>query len=209
MTRLLQFAAALAVVLVPAWGADQAAAKEPAKPPAKSPAKATPKIPNANANAKSGRGAAANPRGGNVKGPPVIPKAPRPQLQRFLRMTPQEREIFIDKMPVPQQEALRKAAENWEALPQEERDRRLRLFDCLSKLPKDKQDLVDQRLTEFAQLPIARRVMIRNAYQRLSELPEADRQEWLDRPEFKERFTPIEQQIVKDLVTYYPNPQIQ
>jgi len=202
MTRVLQFAAVLTVVLAPVWGDDQAT-----KAPPKTTVKGTPRVPGFNA--KKGAGGAVSPKGGGVRPLPTIPKAPRPQVVRFFRMTPQEREIYIDKMPVPQQKQLRKAAETWESLPPEERDRRLKLFDSLSKLPKDKQDLVDQRLNEFYTLPVPRRVMIRNVYQRLSELPEADRAQWMDRPEFKERFTPIEQQIVKDLVTYYPNPQIQ
>ena len=202
MTRVLHFAAVLTVVLAPVWGDDQAT-----KAPPKTTVKGTPKVPGFNG--KKAAGGAVSPKGGGVRPLPTIPKAPRPQVVRFFRMTPQEREIAIDKMPVPQQENFRKAAERWDSLPPEERERQLKLFDSLSQLAKDKQDLVEQRLNEFYALPIPRRIMIRNAYQRLSEIPEADRQTWFDRPEFKERFTPIEQQIVKDLVTYYPNPQIQ
>jgi hypothetical protein len=204
MARLFQFAAALIVVLSPAWCDDQAT-KEPAKPAPKG----TPRAPNVNVPGRgAGGGGAVNPRGGVPKPPPIILRPLGPQIQRFLRMTPQEREIFIDKQPIPQQERFRKAVERWESLPPEERERELKLYDFVAKLPKDKQDLVNQRVGEYNDLPPGRKIMIRNWYQRLSALTEADRETWLDRPEFKERFTPIEQQIVRDLVTYYPNPEI-
>ena len=205
MTRFLQFAAALVVGLAPAWCDDQTKEAPPPKP---APAKTAPKVPAPNLN---GRGAAVrggNPKVGAQKAPPAIPRAPGPQIQRFLRMTPQERDIYIDKAPIANQQRLRTLSDNWEKLPPEERDRRLQLFDSVTRLSKDQQDILNQRLTEFEQLPPSRKVAIRTAYQRLSEVPEADRQAWYDSPAFKERFTPTEQQIIIDLVKYYPNPQV-
>jgi len=200
MARLFYFAATLVVGLSPLWSDDQA--KEPPKAPARVTA---PKVPAAKVNNKARGGGV--PKAG-AKALPTIPKAPNAQIQRFLRMTPQEREIYIDKAPVPNQQRLRNLAEHWDSLPQEERDRQLQLFESLSRLPRDKQDLVNQRLTEFQQLGLDRRVAIRRAYQMLSEKPEEERQPIIDSPAFKERFTPMEQQIITDLVKYYPNPRM-
>jgi hypothetical protein len=84
----------------------------------------------------------------------------------------------------------------------------LKLYDAISKLPKDKQDLVNQRINEFQKLAADRRLGIQKAYQLLSGKTEAERRAIIDSPEFKERFTPTEQQIVVDVVKYYPIPDM-
>jgi hypothetical protein len=129
-------------------------------------------------------------------------------VQRFLRLTPKEREIAIDKMPVASQDALRKRLAAFDSLPAQERERRLKLYDAMSKLPKATQDLVNDRINEFQKLGPDRRVGIQRAYQLLSGKTEPERRVIIDSPEFKERFTPTEQRIVVDLVKYYPTPDM-
>jgi hypothetical protein len=143
-----------------------------------------------------------------MKPMPVFRPVPGSQVQRFLRLTPREREIAIDKMPVPAQESIRKRLAAFDSLPAEERERQLKLYEAISLLPKEKQDLVNQRIGEFQHLGPERKLGIRRAYQLLSGKTEPVRQAILDSPEFKERFTPMEQRIVTDLVTYYPNPEM-
>jgi hypothetical protein len=206
MNRLLKFAAASLLGLVPAWCAqtkEPAPAKASAKPSVKVPAVRTPppKAPAARGNAGGGGRAP-------MKAIPVFRQVPGAQMQRFLRLTPQEREIAIDKMPVAAQESIRKRLAAWDGLPGEERERQLKLYEAVSTLPKDKQDLVNQRIGEFQQLGQERKLGIRRAYQLLSGKTEPVRQAIIDSPEFKERFTPMEQRVVIDLVEYYPNPEM-
>jgi hypothetical protein len=125
-----------------------------------------------------------------------------------LRLTPKEREIAIDKMPVASQDALRKRLAAFDSLPAQEREHRLKLYEAISKLPKATQDLVNDRINEFQKLGQDRRVGIQRAYQLLSGKTEAERRAIVDSPEFKERFTPTEQRIVVDLVEYYPTPDM-
>jgi hypothetical protein len=197
-----KFAAAMLAGLVPA-GVAQTKEPAPLKAPAKAPGAraAVPKGTAAKGTAGAGGRAA-------MKGMPVFRQVPGAQVQRFLRLSPQEREIAIDKMPVGVQESIRKRLAAFDSLSPEERERQLKLYDAVSKLPKDKQDLVNRRIGEFQQLGPDRKLGIRRAYQLLSGKPEAARQAIIDSPEFKERFTPTEQQIVVDLVRYYPNPEM-
>jgi len=141
-------------------------------------------------------------------GPPVFRQVPGAQMQRFLRLPPEERDRAIDKMPIAAQESIRKRLAAWDSLPADERERQLKLYETVSALPKDKQDLVNERIGEFQKLGPERKLAIRRAYQFLSGKTEAARQAIVDSPEFKERFTPTEQRIVIDLVRYYPNPEM-
>jgi hypothetical protein len=202
MNRLLKFAAASLIGLVPVW-CGQTKAPAPAKAAAKAPAVRTP-APKVPAATGAARGAGRSP----MKPMPVFRQVPGAQVQRFLRLTPQEREIAIDKMPVGAQESIRKRLAAFDSLPAEERERQLKLYEAVSELPKDKQDLINQRIREFQQLGPERKLGIRRAYQLLSGKTEAVRQAIIDSPEFKERFTPMEQRIVIDLVKYYPNPEM-
>jgi hypothetical protein len=200
MNCFLKFAAASLLGLVPAWcGQGKEAVRPPAKAPAVKPS--TPKVP---ASKGAGGGAGRSP----LKAMPVFRQVPGAQVQRFLRLTPREREIAIDKMPVAAQDSIRRRLAAFDSLPAEERERQLKLYAAISELPKDKQDLVNQRIGEFQQLGPERKLGIRKAYQLLSGKTEPVRQAIIDSPEFKERFTPMEQRIVIDLVRYYPNPEM-
>jgi hypothetical protein len=203
MSRTLKIAAALFVGLVPGWSSDQTT-KEPAKPPVKNPpAVVKPAVPGAKvANPKKGVGVGVAKKGVQLR------QIPNAQIQRFLRMSPQERDIAIDKLPIPQQENLRKMLERFDAQPPEERERQLKLFELLSKLPKEQQDLINQRIREMNQLAPDRRGPIQRAYWMLSDQSEDERRTTMNDPAFKERFTPMEQQIITDLVKYYPNPKM-
>jgi len=203
MSRILKFAAALFAVLAPA-GYAQPKDAAPVKAPPKAASVPRPPAPKVAAPKAGAGGAGRMP----MKGMPVFRPVPGAQVQRFLRLTPAEREIAIDKMPVGVQESIRRRLAAFDSLPAQERERQLKLYDAVSKLPRDKQDLVNQRIAEFQQLPQDRKLGIRRVYQLLSGKPEAARQAAIDSPEFKERFTPIEQRIVVDLVKYYPNPEM-
>jgi len=206
MSCILKFAAALLAGLVPLACAQT---KEPA--PVKAPSKAASSAPAVRPPAPKAPAPKTSPSGAGragMTGVPVFRQVPGAQVQRFFRLSPQEREIAIDKMPVPAQESIRKRLAAFDSLPAEERERQLKLYEAVSRLPKDKQNLVNQRIGEFHQLPPDRRQGISRAYQLLSGKPEPVRQSILDSPEFKERFTPAEQRIVVDLVEYYPNPEM-
>jgi Protein of unknown function (DUF3106) len=206
MNRFLKFAAASVLGLVPAWCGqtkEPAAVKAPARPPGKASAVRTPAP-----KAPAARGAAGGSGRSSMKAMPVFRQVPGAQVQRFLRLTPREREIAIDKMPVAAQDSIRRRLAAFDSLPAEERDRQLKLYAAISTLPKDKQDLVNQRIGEFQQLGPERKLGIRRAYQLLSGKTEPVRQAIIDSPQFKERFTPMEQRIVIDLVRYYPNPEM-
>jgi hypothetical protein len=206
MNCLLKFAVALLLGYVPAW-CEQA--KEPVTVPAKPPAPTVkPVVPKVPAPKSAPARAPASAAKAPAKSVPIIRPVPTTQVQRFLRLTPKEREIAIDKMPVASQDAIRKRLAAFDSLPAQEREHRLKLYDAISKLPKATQDLVNARIDEFQKLGPDRRGAIQRAYQLLSGKAEPERRVIIDSPEFKERFTPTEQRIVVDLVKYYPTPEM-
>jgi uncharacterized protein DUF3106 len=172
-----------------------AAQKPPKNPPPPKPqpvAKpATPPAPN---------NAGGVPKGGAKMANPDNP------LDRLLKMTPEQRELAIEKLPPQQQVNIRKRLANFDSKPQAEKDRELQKLNELWSLPPDKHVLVAQQVNAFNALSPERRVAVRQAYANLSQMTPDQRAERLARPQFKSRFTPEELQILTVLPQYYPIP---
>jgi len=127
-------------------------------------------------------------------------------VQQLMRMTPEERERALEKLPPRRQALIRERLQRFDSLPKAEQERRLRLGEIFGNLPPDKQDLVRRQIQAFNQLPDDRRRLVGTAFQRLRRLPEAQRQARLASPQFHDRFTPAEQQMLADLSENLPPP---
>jgi hypothetical protein len=142
-----------------------------------------------------------------VKAPPAAraPKAggkllnPGNVADRLARMTPEERERALEKLPPERQAQIRQRLERFDNLPEQERVRRLQLYDRFAGLSPEKQDLVRRQIQAFNRLPDDRRPIVRAEIQRLSRMPESERQGRIASEEFKSKFSPAEQQMLSDI----------
>jgi Protein of unknown function (DUF3106) len=176
-----RLAAILMVALAPALLAQRKAA--PARPPQA--AKNAPREPRAGPGPKPGRA----PRMANPAG----------VVQQLMRMSPEERERALEKLPPQRQAQIRQRLEQFDSLPRQEQERQLQLGRTFANLAPDKQDLVRRQIRAVNQLPEDRQRMVRAAFQQLRRLPENERQARLASEGFRNRFTPAEQQMLDDL----------
>ncbi|HEY2845037.1 MAG TPA: DUF3106 domain-containing protein [Bryobacteraceae bacterium] len=131
---------------------------------------------------------------------------PTTVVQQLMRMTPEERERALEKLPPQRQALIRERLEKFDRLPKAEQERRLRLGEIFANLPPDKQDLVRHQIQAFNQLPDDRRRLVGAAFQRLRRLPESQRRELLASERFRSRFSSAEQQMIADLSENLPPP---
>ena len=188
--------AGLLILAVSIGFADQKNSKPPKNPPA-----AATHPPPGNRNpgvAGEGRGGGA--RGGN---PPRM-ATPLNPLQRFLNMTPEEQERVLEKAPPPQRARLQGQLDKWNARPEAQKQFAYRQYQSLSKLPPDKQALVQRQMNAFNHLPDDRIKPVRQELIRLLRTPPEQRPARFQTPEFAQKFSPEEQQILKDLSTTLP-----
>src|SRR5579871_2049547 len=141
------------------------------------------------------------------------PPRPAPRLanpgtlvRQLMRMTPEQRERALEKLPQQRQEEIRERLRQFDNLPKAEQQRRLQLSETFAALPPEKQDLIRRQIRAFNQLPDDRRRVVGAAFQRLRRMPESERQARLASPEFQNRFGPAEQQIIADLAENWPPP---
>src|ERR1700678_1710141 len=112
MNRAIQVVGVVWLGAVVALCADQQKPPKPPPPPKPAPA------------AKPAAKAPPNNPGGAPKGAGKIPNPDNP-VDRLLRMTPEQRERALEKLPAQQQAAIRKWLENFDKQPQAQRERRL------------------------------------------------------------------------------------
>jgi hypothetical protein len=119
-------------------------------------------------------GAAGKPAGGfkNPQGKAVE------ELDRFSKMSPQEREKALSKLPPQRRAVFEQRLEQYQKLPPEEKARMRQLVEEMESLPKDRQNAVKQEI------------------QRIRALPGPQRLKILSSEDFKQRFAPDEQRVV-------------
>ena len=174
--------------------ADQKNSKPPKNPPA-------PRAAERPAPPPAGRGggtkAGANPGRGNMN-------TPLNPVQRFLNMTPEEQHRVLEKAPPAQRARLEEALDKWNAKPEAQKQFAYRQYRSLTQLPPDKQMLVQRQMVAFNHLPDERKKPVRQELIRLLDMSAEQRPSRFASPEFAQKYSPAEQQILKDLSTTLP-----
>jgi len=197
MHRILQIGSMLLLVAGVSLGRNRQAPKD-AHPP-----QVTQKV----APAKAGQ-----PKAGNPKGQP-IPKGaarvvnPGSVAARLFRMSPEEREHALEKLPNEKQRENARALLAWfDGLPKEQQEMQLRRLDRFAQLPPEKRAEARDRLMEFNALPPPRKVLVQRALYRLQEMNDQRRENTMHNPAFEAQFSPDELRIISGLADAWMGP---
>lgn len=145
---------------------------------------------------------APGPPGRRPGAAPVDRKAAPPQrspLDRWLRMSPQQRERALRQLPPERQKRLRDQLARFSSLPEEERDNLSRRYERFSELPPEKQELVRRQLRRFGSVPDERRQALAAEFRRLREMDEAGRRSRIGSEEFRTLYSAEEREMLQDL----------
>jgi hypothetical protein len=135
----------------------------------------------------------------------VNPKnRPGELLGKLSQMTPEQREKALEKLPPARREQLAKRIQNFQQLSPEEQTRRLDRLQRLDNMPPQEQKQVRLSIKEFNALPQDRKKQLNQEMRRLNALPEDQRRERIESEEFRDRYTPAEQQMMDDLGKLLP-----
>ena len=155
--------------------------------------------------------AAPKPKGGTPKQP--IPKGaarlvnPASIAARLFRMSPEERESAIAKLPNEQaRERARKALAWFDSQPKEAQAIQLRRLDRFAQLTPEQRAEVMGLMAEVNNLPPPRATAVRQALYRLQQMTDLQREVTLARPAFQARFSPEEFRVIKGLADAWMGP---
>lgn len=146
---------------------------------------------------RMGRGPAAE------REPGVIPRPPGPGwelLDRFGKMSPDERRRALENLPPERRQRIEERLERFESLPPEQRERLRRQYQRFRQLPPERQEAARKLFRDFTALPEDRRHALRQEVRRLERMDEAGRRSWMSGEEFQSRYTSQEQEMLRDLL---------
>jgi hypothetical protein len=203
MKRALHFAGLVWLCAAPVICADQNKPKKEPPPPkaaksSPSPGPEAAKVPKPRDQAPPAPGG-----GGQPKGAARLPNPANP-IAWLRSMTPEQRERVIEKYPPELQEKIRKQLEDFDKLPDQQKQRQLNWNDEFFKLPEDRRESVRKQILAFNALPDDRRRELHPAYVRLSNATPEERANILSRAQFRARFSPEELQMLTVLSEYFP-----
>jgi hypothetical protein len=140
-----------------------------------------------------------------------IPKAgggrilnPGNPVLRMMAMPPERREQMLERLPPQQQVRLRQALDNFDKLPPAERSRQLGILNMYANLPPEKQTALTKQIQLFNHLPDDRIAVLRPELVKLHRMSESERSGRMASEEFRNKFTPAEQQMLAEVSPYFP-----
>lgn len=104
---------------------------------------------------------------------------PARELDRFARMSPQERQKQLSKLPPERRQQIETRLERYQNLSPQQRQQLQQRFEAFQKMPPERQDAV------------------RNEIQNLRSLPPAQRKERLSSPDVQQNFSNDEQKLLR------------
>jgi hypothetical protein len=150
---------------------------------------------------QAGRGNGAA-KGQNAQARPA--NRPGEQILKLSRMTPEEREQALANLPPAQRAKIEEGLDNFQKLPPAAQERRLERLERLNSLPPQKQNQVRRSMKQLNELPEDRRMAINQELQHMSAMPDDERRAYMNKEEFRNRYTPAEQQIMGNLAEVLP-----
>jgi hypothetical protein len=109
-----------------------------------------------------------------------VPRSiPGKQIEQLQKMTPEEREKALSKLPPERRQQVDKQ------------------LDRLDQLTPEQRQQLDQRFEKLQSFPPARQRAVRQEVQSLRAMPFSERQNRLHSEEFKQQFSPEEQDLIR------------
>lgn len=130
--------------------------------------------------------------------------APQDPVNRFMNMTPEQREKALSKLPPQRRENIQKRLNELEKLPPEARTRLMNAAEMLRAMPPERQQMVRQALRRFQQMPEERHAVVQTEMQKMEPLTDEQRRERMNSEEFRNRYTPAEQQMMRNMLEVVP-----
>ena len=125
-------------------------------------------------------------------------------LERLERMTPDERSKALANLPAQRRQEIEQKLEQFDRLPAEERTRIRNQLERMNRLPPEKQNEVRRSIRQFRELPNDRRLVVRRELDRMAAMQDDARRAHMNTEEFRNRYTPGEQQMIRDLSEILP-----
>lgn len=124
---------------------------------------------------------------------------PMRQVEKFSRMTPEERKRVIERLPPERQKEVERNLESYQKLTPDDKQRLNKQLESFRNLPAEKQQRARRVYRDINQLPRERKLAIRREMAEMRTLTADERATRLDGDEFKNKFSEDERKMVREL----------
>lgn len=122
-----------------------------------------------------------------------------PAIERWNRMTPEERGRALAKLPPERRRELQLKLQEFRNLPPEQKQQLGERYRAFSQLPPEQQNHARELFRQFNSLPEDRRPLVKQEYEQLRAMPESERNVRMNSEAFRNRYSSSEQQMLRDL----------
>lgn len=127
-----------------------------------------------------------------------------PGIERLLRMSPEERRKFLERLPPWRRQRLEERLERYNRLSPQERQRIAERYEAFRKMPPGEQAEIRDLFRRLNKVPPQRRLELRWQARRLSMMTPEHRQLRMLSTWFARRYTPAERELIADMVRVLP-----
>ena len=122
---------------------------------------------------------------------------PGRDLERLQSMSAEQRKKALEGLPGARQQQIAKRLNELDNMDPAKRERLFERYKQFQQLPLETQQLIREIGRQLQELPDDRRPTVRNTLNRLRQLPEEEQLQRMSRPQFQERFSPGELDIIR------------
>ena len=128
-------------------------------------------------------------------------------LDRLLKMSPEQRQKALDRLNLPPQrrQNIERRLNEIQKLPPDMQNRARTRLEMLNSLPQPRQNQVRRSINQYAAAQPERKAQMNQALQRIAPMSDEDRRAYMNTEEFRNRFSPNEQQIIGNLSEITPD----
>lgn len=149
------------------------------------------------------------PQGGNgpaVKSAATLPDNPqgRQIFGKLAGMNRADRDKALAGLPAERRERIEQRLQNFDSLPPAQKTRVVLGLGKLENLPPQRQNQVRKSMRDFQDLPEDRKTVVSQEMERMKPMSDEDRRAHMNGEEFRNRYSPAEQQMMSNMSTVLP-----
>jgi len=141
----------------------------------------------------------AAPKAAAGSGAPGSGKNKRTIVDKWNRMSPEERQKALAKLPPDRRQKIEEALNQYKNLTPEQRRQLRSRYEMFNQLPPEKQNQARGLFRQFGQMPPGRQNLLRSEFENLRSMPETDRRARLNSDEFRNKYSSDEQRFLGNL----------
>ncbi len=121
-----------------------------------------------------------------------------------MNMNPAQRQKWLETLPPQRRQNIERRLSDYQKTPSAERNLATRRAAMLQSLPQQRQNQVKRSVRQFEEIPEERRLQLSQELRKMAPMSDEDRRAYMNTEEFRNKYSPTEQQIMGNISEITP-----